>query len=569
MRGPTQALIWSAFSLSWPSLLLQIAGVISAAFLLSLAIDPSVDSTGLIKAIDLTLIVGISFLYLTTINRRQNHGRNSASLGFPYRLEFSHPVPTSTLTFVPLLYFCMLTQFALFVPGTIVNLLFLRVEISFLPISFLLFQFTIFPLMLAWWTQNGIASLVGWLATFALYWYGLLTPDLTRVEGTWSVETDSAANYVFPILSTAAMMIVTYFGVKQQRSGETIFQFGEGRFANGEATVLRDLVPVPIAKCPTESALKAEIWKERQLHGESSAIFGGLVAAVSSLAILSIIEFLVPGSNTVQFTNVMILILPMYGAICVGLMVSMFGVGYKNGIAKVSVHTKTTPLSTVQLTFVRMSVSLFSAVIAGCVFTLVFSISGSFLIDDFQDISAKIIESFSFITQTGFIGSLLYIVLILIAFLTALVLLAIVLTWTMLQGRKTAICCGILFSYIFVLVNGVSFLIDEEAQSDLTLSAIASGHLWIVIFLIPAAIVSIMRYLLEGEIIDRGLLAKMLAFGGVAQGLNLTWLYSVNYYNALNHDLSTTILSYLTAQGFLPLLALALAIWTTDKIRHG
>ncbi len=38
MRNPSQALLWSTFKISWPVLLMQVAGVITVFFLIELAL---------------------------------------------------------------------------------------------------------------------------------------------------------------------------------------------------------------------------------------------------------------------------------------------------------------------------------------------------------------------------------------------------------------------------------------------------------------------------------------------------------------------------------------------------
>ena len=166
MRSPSQALAWSAFSLSWPALLTQIAGVVSIIFLIKLAMNPGGDTLGLFRAADFVLLVGLVFIYSVTLHKSHNVARTQSSLGFPYRTEFSLPVSTHTLLLAPLLFFCVLTQLAIFVPGIIVNLLYFNTDISIIPISFMVFQFTILTLMSTWWTENGVACIVGWLLVF-------------------------------------------------------------------------------------------------------------------------------------------------------------------------------------------------------------------------------------------------------------------------------------------------------------------------------------------------------------------------------------------------------------------
>ena len=566
MRNPSQALVWSAFSLSWPALLTQIAAVVSIVFLIHLA---SEDSRPIFEAADLVILIGFAFLYIATLNGMQNTGRVTSTLGFPYRVEFSFPVATSTLTFVPLFYFCVLTQVAVFVPGMIVNALFLDVGVSYLAISFVVFQFTIIPLMLTWWTRSGLACLAGYLIGFYLYAYGYLLPEFVRVENTWIFETDSASNYLIPLLCTAAMLVVTYFGVRQQRSGESLLELPRESVSGGETVVLRNLIPFPIAQCPTTSGWKAELWKERQLNGENRAIFGGLVGAGITLAILSIISFFVPDEiNAIQFASVVVLTLGVYVSVCVGLTVYMFGVRYKNGVARVSIHDKTTPLNTAQLTLMRVSVSLLSTLIAGIIMAAVLWVLGPYLISDFQEMRVLFLDSFDAIARAGFAGGLLRIVLILLAFLTGLFLFAIFLTWFMLHSRKIAMGITAICVYVFLLSNGL-IAFYKGVEFNPTADAVARGHLWILIVLIPVGMALMFRGLLQEWVINKTQMMWLLAIGTLLQGLNLIWLFGANNYDALNADISIAQLGYLIMQGFLPLLAAVFALWTANKIRHG
>jgi hypothetical protein len=52
-------------------------------------------------------------------------------------------------------------------------------------------------------------------------------------------------------------------------------------------------------------------------------------------------------------------------------------------------------------------------------------------------------------------------------------------------------------------------------------------------------------------------------------GLNFAWLFGANNYDLLARDIWIVKLSYLVMQGLLPLLAVVLALWASDRIGHG
>jgi len=568
MRGPSQALLWSGVKLSWPPLLTQIVGVVLVIFLMDLALDPETDWRTNIEAAELVLIIGLVFLFTTTLNRMQNSGRKFAALGFPLTLEFAYPVSTGTLVFVPLFFFSCLTQVAVFVPAMIVNYLLIDAEVSYLPISFVLFQFTIVPLMLSWWTRNGLASLAGWLIAFYLFAYGYMLPDLSRTESSWLIEVESTGSYLVPSLITAAFMALTYFGVRQQRSGETLLGTSEEPFEHNPTANLRKLMPMPASPCPTSSALAAELWKESQMNGVYRALFAGLAGAGIILAILGIINFFVPGENSILFSNATLLIVAIYLSVCIALTVSVFGVRHANGVSETSVFDKTTAISTARQAAIRISVCLGSAAVAGIVLVAVVGLLGPLLIAELRDIRAQYVDALITFAQLGFFGALLRTLLIVLAFLTGLLLFATFLTWFMLHSKRMTAGVTGLGIYAFMLVIGITVFTAGE-EFDAALEQVARGHLWLVVLLIPLAIAFMLRELLADWVISRTQLCWMLVVGLALQGLNLIWLFGSANYGALDLQIGASALSYLVVQGLIPLLAITLSLWTSNRIRHG
>ncbi|PCI81407.1 MAG: hypothetical protein COB20_01810 [SAR86 cluster bacterium] len=571
MRNPSQALAWSAFSLSWPALLTQIAGVVSVIFLIDLALDSGEDTLGLFKAADFVLLVGLVFIYSVTIHKSHSVARTRSSLGFPYRTEFSLPVSTQTLLLTPLLFFCVLTQIAVFVPGIIVNLFYFNTEISVISISFMIFQFTILTLMLSWWTENGIASVAGWLLVLTLYLNGLLMPEFGRVEDTWVFIAANPSDYFVALFFTAALLLVTYFGVKQQRSGETLIEFGKSVFNTTEQGAIRESLPLPITDCPTHSSIAAEFWKERQLHGGYSALFAGLIGTAITIAILAIINFTLPEEANPNIENAWFFPLAIYGSMCVGLTIYMYGVRYKNGAMNVSLHDRTTPLSTAWLALIRTGVSLCSSLLAGMVMVIAIWILGPFLISNFEIMQNHFLESVSIFSGLSILGMLFRVCILLVVFLTALLLLATFFTWSMLYSRPTAIVVAIVPAYIFLwaIVLMVIYGDGDAAAHSHAVSRVFANHLWILVLLIPVSLVIMMRHLLHNCVLTQTQMITLSGIGVVFVGLNFAWLFGANNYDLLARDIWIVQLSYLVMQGLLPLLAAVLALWTSNRIRHG
>jgi hypothetical protein len=571
MKSPSQALAWSAFNLSWPALLTQIAGVVSVIFLISLAMDPGEDYLELIKAADFVIIIGLVFLFSVAMHKTHQIARLSSSLGFPYRAEFSLPISTRTLLLTPLLYYCLLIQVAIFVPGIIVNFFLFNVEISVLPISFIVFQFTIVTLMLTWWTQNVIANIAGWLVALTLYLNGFVMPEFIREEYTWVFTAENPMDYVVSAFFTSALLVLTYFGVRKQRSGESLIESGKSVFSTTQQGAIRESFPLPISKCPTHSSLAAEFWKERQLHGGASALFAGLTGAAATIAIFAIIKFTLPSGANPELESSWALAVILYGAICLGLTIYMYGVRYKNGASSVSLHDRTTPLSTAWLTLIRTCVSLSSTLFAGVVMFITLRILGPFLINDFQNIQNDFLGTVNIFSGLVLLATLLKLFMLLVTFLTALLLLATFFTWIILKNRPTAILSVIVPAYVFlwsILLMTIYGDSDAAAHSH-AISRVLANHLWILVLAIPVSLVIMMKHLLRESVLTQKQMTYLSGIGAVFVGLNFAWLFAANNYDVLAKNIWVVQLSYLVMQGLLPLLAVVLALWTSNKIRHG
>jgi hypothetical protein len=419
-----------------------------------------------------------------------------------------------------------------------------------------------------WWTNNKLASTVGWFVALVLYLNGLLMPDFVRVENNWIVAAENPVDYVVALFFTVVMFVLTYFGISQQRSGEMLVNFGNKMFNSPERGAIRDILPLPVADCPTNSPMAAEFWKERQINGTTSALFVGLGGAALTIVILATIAFF--ASNGPDPKNAALLALPLYGLMCVGLTITMYGVRYKNGIPIVSLHDKTIPLDTAKLTLIRTCVSLSSALLAGVIMYGTLGILGPLLFSNIQNLQSEFLEIFTIFTGVGFTDLALRIFLSFTAFLTALLLLATFFTWTMLHSRPFAIAIAFVPAYIFLWsVSLMGYYGSENVDAyDQAIDTVFANHLWLLVLLIPVSAAIMLRDLLQDQVLTQAQMRLMLAIGIIIAGLNLIWLFDADYYGMLGRDIRGAQISYLVTQGLLPLLAAVLALWTSNKIRH-
>jgi len=77
------------------------------------------------------------------------------------------------------------------------------------------------------------------------------------------------------------------------------------------------------------------------------------------------------------------------------------------------------------------------------------------------------------------------------------------------------------------------------------------------------------KHLLRDCVLTQTQMAYLSGIGAVFVGLNFPWLFGANNYDLLARDIWIVQLSYLVMQGLLPLLAAVLALWTSNRIRHG
>ena len=315
--------------------------------------------------------------------------------------------------------------------------------------------------------------------------------------------------------------------------------------------------------------MAAEFWKERQLHGVYSALFGGLAGAAITFVILATIYFFVGSGPNPK--NAGLLVLPLYGAMCIGLTITMYGVRYKNGAPIVSLHDRTTPLSTAKLTFIRSSVSLSSTLLAGVIMYVTLWILGPFLISNYQILQTEFLQYFTVFTGFGFADLALRIFLSLVAFLTALLLLATFFTWIILYNKLTSILVAAVLIYIFLWsVSLMALYGDADAETfDQIVRKVFANHLWLLVLSIPISLVVMMRQLLRDCVLTKTQMTYLSGIGAVLVGLNFLWLFGANNYDVLAQDIWEVQLAYLVMQGLLPLLAAVLALWTSNRIRHG
>lgn len=198
-------------------------------------------------------------------------------------------------------------------------------------------------------------------------------------------------------------------------------------------------------------------------------------------------------------------------------------------------------------------------------------ILGPFLISNYQILQTEFLQYFTVFTGLGFADLALRIFLSLVAFLTALLLLATFFTWIILYNKLTSILVAAVLIYIFLWsVSLMALYGDADAETfDQIVRKVFANHLWLLVLSIPISLVVMMRQLLRDCVLTKTQMTYLSGIGAVLVGLNFLWLFGANNYDVLAQDIWEVQLAYLVMQGLLPLLAAVLALWTSNRIRHG
>jgi hypothetical protein len=573
LRSPIAAILWETWrvtrvEVAW-KLAFAIAGL--AVFALCAALAPADDAKryegimDLAAAIALTLLVVphlMSWLSLASLNG----GRT----GFPLYLQFSRPVRTSVIVGLPMLYLVAMSS-AIY----LVSALLLRVTsghaFPLLPVAAWIVGLTLVFVAASWSTRSKTLQIVV-MASAVVKGLGWAVDRLTAVEipdtydwppRLWPTLFDfPRSDYVVIALIAIAAFGITVAGVARQRRGEAWAMVSPAQ----RGGMWEWLVNLFRFRCPTSSALRAQVWFDLKSNGLplltiglALAILIVLVSAVSGTADAAINAD--PGTSCPIKECFYVrafppLLAPLSLLIILFLSGNAFGIRRKQGRTYISAFEATQPQGGAQLALLKVFVK------SACVLAAIAAIGVSVWISLPLLGDAVFIQMWNVPLSSrssaipGAIASLTgyeQYALVIVATAGIVILVAafavLAALWTRYSRRANIAAASLLLSGI-----ALAILAGAEIVSPFVIDAIFAAARWLLVL---TTVYVFWRGLAERVLTIRyasGAVAISAAFGAA-------WL-------TLRHGMPpTNVVSMLLAM-LLPLMVSVLAPWSLSRLRH-
>ena len=565
MRSAAEALLWKNWQLTRVPLLLQQLGVIAVVSLLFIVVFPQdADASRQVDfGIHVLVLMSLCFLVSPLAMLSKSNSRNRLT-GFPYHQEYVLPISTATLVLVPVVYFSLLFVFAYIFPLLVLSALFDVTGPQFLFVV-LVFESVLTVLALAWWTSSGLARSLGWIVLMLLYWNQTRFLSFGIADGTHIVVLESLSQLIVPTLITATLLALMYLGVIRQRYGDDLFGIEREDSTSSGRFLLRNLFPLAPASCPTDSAVAAEIWKERQLRGLASADFIAVLAAFTALLIIRLLSvYRAFDGGLPELEEVVVILFLFYLLFVMGAASQTFGVSVRNGTPHFSVFDRTLPLGTAKLVAIKFSITIAGLMLAAMAMASVVWVFGSLFIDGFEQIKVLVVDKLVEFTSVPALALIRLVVLSLVAFTTATILWSAFCVWTLLKPKLMAWAWSILLVYGFLLFMFIAWITEENEFNTLS-TAINIKHLWLFMFGLPAVLVYLCRGVVRDRIVNARQLLLLSTMGLLFALLYVSYLIGTEFYATESHIevlVSTSLL------GVLPLAAILFALRTMGSLRH-
>lgn len=565
MNFAAQALLWKNWQLTWRPVLLQQLIVIAGFSLFMVVVYPNGPDADALAGFNLTVhaLVLVSLLVLLGASSAipVKSGDKNYKTGFPHRQEYVLPISTALLVIVPLVYFCLLFVFAYVFPMLVISALFDVTGPQFI-FTVLLFESILTILALSWWTTNGVAHTLGWIVVILLYWNQARFLGFSISEETHTVVLASLTQLIVPTLITTALLGLMFFGVKQQRCGDNVFGFEQEHSNSAGRFLWRNLFPFALTSCPTDSNVAAELWRERQLRGFSSAGFNGILVAFTALLFMRVLSLY--GAFDGEQEDVLIIPAMHYFLLALVMGFQAFGVSMRNGTPHFSVFDRTVPLATAKLVAIKLSVNIAGLVVAAIAMLLVVWLFGSLSIDGFDQIKTQVLDRLAEFVSTPPLALARVVVIYLTGFATVAVLWAALGIWFMLRPPLMSWIVSVLAVYAFLLAMFIA-RITEGSEFGTLSSAINIKHLWVFMLGMPAIIVFLYRQVIRDRLLNVRQLLVLSVIGLLLALLQISYLASSEFYVA---ESPIEVLVSTSLLGVLPLVAILMALWTMSSLRH-
>ena len=489
-------------------------------------------------------------------------GNKGVSFGFPLKTEYSFPLSTFRLAAIPLVYCIGVSYLCFLLPmGFLVTLFDLTLPSAM--IHFMLLQYWVVVLSLAWFSSDGVDTLLVTLVLLALFYFDLLLPEFSFSEAGGEFTAGPWSTAVSPFFITVSLAAMYFAGVSKQRSGERLLPLGA--FSLDHYQLLNIVAALRWVKtaCPTGSGVAALFWRERQTKGIQVAVGTGITLGVLTTLVVGLLRLRDVGPETLTLEFVSSFAFILFSAMFVGVLASMFGITYRNGQARVSLFDRTLPMKTSTIVAVRIVTAFACLIVAGIVHILTIGVTGSLLLEGFEGVVTEYLENMRGITEQGVIYTAFRLVLLLSLIYSIAVLWGVFVSWFALKPREMAIGFAAL---MFYLLGSVTVIVAvTEGPGFLAMTRSLSGfNAWILIAAILFCITFFSIRLIDNAVMT---VNQMLLLCGIGLVLASLQIINLSMNNGLQAYASLGTQSLAQMLGLLPLCATVLALWTQHSLR--
>jgi len=435
-----------------------------------------------------------------------------------------------------------------------------------LSVCLLLIYSLIILLTIIWWTDAVVAHTLGWAVALLLFYYGWLFPEIQIAEATGAVTFSGSSIQILISFGLMLGLLVTlYLGVQRQRYGGS--PFGIGRLALGEKQTfsIRQFFPGVQSDCPVNSAVKAEIWRERQLRGLHYAITFGALFGLLTIGFFRLVFFRGDFDAGIGAVEIISLSIVFYFGLYAMMQVTTFGVTWRKGVSQVSLFDRTLAMSSARLISIKLIIATIGPLIAGIAMFAVILVLGPVFTSGFDEMRTLVLmAAIDFSSESAYFIST-RVVLFLAAFASFTAIYAAFNAWAILKPKEISWVVAGIPVYIFSIVLFAA-VTQEPAAREALVASIAAYHSWIFVIGMPLAGVYFVRAVVRDEMLSQN---QLIACALLCIGLAVLYLIDLVNTDYLGGDKHLGVRVAIGMLASLPAVAVGLALWTMGRIRHG
>ncbi len=483
--------------------------------------------------------------------------------GYPLPLAFERPVRTWLLVALPMAYLAAVSAVMYALPALVFRGMF-GAPFPMLPVIVLMAAGMAVFAACNWFTRDKAKRLVAAMALFfglgpSLRWLGVWNgPSGAQVPP--PLRTDivelGQADYALVVIAVAIAYVATVRGVERQRRGDGERQQGRptlvataGVAPKGVVEYFRDAVHALVRfRCPTSSALAAELWIETKARG-LPVIAIGLLFAMCSPVVLAL-------GNAYRWNGALAFAaIAAFLVFAAGISVSFWN-RESTLRAPMSGFEATRPMATARLAAVQVSVAIAAILGAWALLAIGLWLAAPLAtatpgVAPLQQALAVTLAA----SSAAQVASFIFVALV--GFATLVALLAAIRAFSVLYGLRLWLGALALAAY------GIFFLVAVAA--DWWGGRVVGAHLWaLAATIVLGTAFALRRALVESVLGRKQLLA--IAAGWVAFAAVLGWrLHDAVWAFGAS---APALVALSLAAALLPMTAAILATWSLALIRH-